>query len=289
MKSCFHAVQHFLRSHDLEEVAKALGYHSLRKGESALEAILQAPSLKAYVGEGHYDLKYDTRSLLLAVVKLAGLDEQACASAFDQAKAELDRERGASQPYIEAIPEKKNLVFGHGFSAVVAYSKLRRRLDKDLVLHAKDGQWQTIVQQVVRDFMAETQGTLPQWGKIEGFVYHHTNGEEYLMDTEGNIREEAGAASLEEKFRDIPVDEDTRIISREFVKVGDLDAVREKWSWEGILGETLIFATGDVKDMDDVALEQLLREQEKLEDNLKVIIKRGERFVFVNFRFEAQS
>lgn len=193
MSICFHALQNFLRSHDLKEVAKSLGYGSLKKGVESLQALLKANSLKEYLGRGHYDFKYDTHSLFLALVKLAGLDEQACASEFEEASAELTKEHAAPQPYIEAIPENKNRDFCNNTIKTFARLALIRNLDKQVIYHAADGQWQSLVQRAVRDFMDETQGSSPLWGKIEGFVYHHTNGEAYRLDTDGNFLDKAEA------------------------------------------------------------------------------------------------
>jgi hypothetical protein len=39
---------------------------------------------------------------------------------------------------------------------------------------------------------------------------------------------------ISEKFKKIPVEEDTKILSRKEVRVGEYDAIDEEWVWEGI-------------------------------------------------------
>ena len=87
---------------------------------------------------------------------------------------------------------------------------------------------------------------------------------------------------ISEKFKNIPVDEGTRIISRVQVKIEDYDAIHEKWFWDGIYADSYIFFNEDIKD---------LREEEilNLTNQIKqfVTYKKLDAYTFVNFDFEA--
>ena len=53
------------------------------------------------------------------------------------------------------------------------------------------------------------------------------------------------------KFNNIPEQKDTKIIFREETRFGDFDVVYEKWKWDGILAESIIFDEDDVSELDD--------------------------------------
>lgn len=84
---------------------------------------------------------------------------------------------------------------------------------------------------------------------------------------------------LSEKFKDIKTDEDTQILSREMVKLADLDAVHERWIWEGIKAESYIFANEDIRMLSQADILRLV-------GKMGATYKRVERYTFVNFNFE---
>mgnify|MGYP000494154130 CR=1 FL=1 len=93
---------------------------------------------------------------------------------------------------------------------------------------------------------------------------------------------------MSEKFDGVPVEEDTRILSRRKAKLGKFDVLYEKWNWEGILAESLIFANDDVSGMTDEEIEQEVRKSPLVKKESEVLIKRSVKgFTFANFNFEA--
>lgn len=91
---------------------------------------------------------------------------------------------------------------------------------------------------------------------------------------------------MNEKFNDILVEKDTRILMSSPMKWGELDIVYQKWNWEGITAESVIFLSDDVKEMDDEALEAEVRSSPLVNVDSEVTITRGEKFTFVNFNFQ---
>jgi len=91
---------------------------------------------------------------------------------------------------------------------------------------------------------------------------------------------------MSNKFENIPVEEDTKILMSSPMRWGDLDIVYQKWNWEGIVAESIIFLSDDVKEMDDEALEADVRSSPLIHVDSQVTIKRVEKFTFVNFNFE---
>ena len=90
---------------------------------------------------------------------------------------------------------------------------------------------------------------------------------------------------MNEKFKNIPIEKGTKILFSSPMKWGELDIVYQKWNWEGIGAESIIFLSEDVKEMDDETLEADVREGPIVNENSQIIIKRGEQFTFVNFNF----
>ncbi|MFW6357316.1 MAG: hypothetical protein ACOC0K_01145 [bacterium] len=89
------------------------------------------------------------------------------------------------------------------------------------------------------------------------------------------------------KFDGLTTDPDTKILFRKEVKLGKFDVLHEKWNWEGITAESLIFVSEDVKDMDDGEIEELVADFESFDSGSSITLKRSESgFTFVNFNFE---
>ena len=91
---------------------------------------------------------------------------------------------------------------------------------------------------------------------------------------------------VETKFHDVPVEADTRVISRTPHTIDGYEALHEVWVWDGIKGETLIFVSADVSQLGYEDLRRLLAESELSEADAQVAIKRSESgYTFVNFNF----
>lgn len=89
------------------------------------------------------------------------------------------------------------------------------------------------------------------------------------------------------KFANIPVDLDTRIIEQEEVKVGDYDACYQKWSWDGIVAESLIFGSSEVAQLDDDALKMLVRQSSYFQSSSITLKRNSEGYCFTNFNFKS--
>jgi len=62
------------------------------------------------------------------------------------------------------------------------------------------------------------------------------------------------------KFADVSADPKTKILFRQVSKFGEVDVLDEKWVWDGIKAESLIFANSDIADKSLAALERKVRE-----------------------------
>lgn len=90
-----------------------------------------------------------------------------------------------------------------------------------------------------------------------------------------------------EKFARVPVEPDTRIVYQSHGAIDDLDALHQRWTWEGVSGESLVFVSEEVKGLGDQELKELARGSGLVEEGSDFTIKRNEPgFTFVNFNFE---
>ncbi len=93
-----------------------------------------------------------------------------------------------------------------------------------------------------------------------------------------------------EKFKNVPVEEDTNIIAESTMKFGEQDILYQKWSWDGIVGESIIFVADDVKHLSDAELKSYVAESDIVTQKDKVTLSRGKtEYAFINFNFVASD
>ncbi len=91
------------------------------------------------------------------------------------------------------------------------------------------------------------------------------------------------------KFERVPVEENTKIIFQQEAKLGEYDVLYQKWYWDGITAESIIFANKDIVGIADDEVEAEVRTSPLLKANSEITLKRLESgFTFVNFNFETE-
>ena len=89
------------------------------------------------------------------------------------------------------------------------------------------------------------------------------------------------------KFDGVPVESDTVIRLQIEAKWGEYDVLYQKWRWDEIDAESLVFVDEDIANLGDDQIEMELRASPLLKKNSRITIKRSEAgFTFVNFNFE---
>jgi hypothetical protein len=89
------------------------------------------------------------------------------------------------------------------------------------------------------------------------------------------------------KFDAVPRDDETRIIASEKLWLDKIQCLYEKWYWDGVAGESLVFADEDVADWTDEHLEFFISRANLLEALSQVTVSRNKSgFTFVNFNFK---
>lgn len=93
---------------------------------------------------------------------------------------------------------------------------------------------------------------------------------------------------MTEKFKHIPIDSDTYLVSSIETKFGELDCVYQIWLYGLIQGSSLIFFKKEIKHLTNEELELQLRTSVLLTNNTSKITFSNDNseFLFINFNFE---
>lgn len=93
---------------------------------------------------------------------------------------------------------------------------------------------------------------------------------------------------MSDKFKNVPVDEDTAILHRAEGNLGEYHVLYEKWSWEGVTADCFIFANEDIQGLTDQQIIEEVKTSPMVKGSSKIDIKRSDSgFTFVSFNFEA--
>jgi hypothetical protein len=91
---------------------------------------------------------------------------------------------------------------------------------------------------------------------------------------------------MPDKFSDIPIESDTKIIFKKVILINGYDVLYETWSWKEFWGESLIFTDVDVGGLTDKEIRKLTRTSGLVENRSKIIVNRSYKgFILCNFNF----
>ncbi len=90
------------------------------------------------------------------------------------------------------------------------------------------------------------------------------------------------------KFKSVPVEQDTKIIFEQQAKLGEYDVLYQKWYWDGVTAESIIFADEDIVGVSDDEIQAEVKDTPLLRADSAITLKRSvSGFTFVNFNFES--
>ena len=89
------------------------------------------------------------------------------------------------------------------------------------------------------------------------------------------------------KFADVPVEPDTIIKYSKVLQVHELSLFHQRWVWEGIIAESLIFINADLNNKADGELLALVKQSGPIQENsTSTITRNSSGYTFVNCNFE---
>lgn len=89
-----------------------------------------------------------------------------------------------------------------------------------------------------------------------------------------------------DKFNQLTTDDDTRILSYQFIRIGDLDARQEIWLWDGIIGKSTIFVSAEVAHLTDDEIWQRVADHLSLDSTSSYTLTRKPDYCLINYDFQ---
>ncbi len=83
---------------------------------------------------------------------------------------------------------------------------------------------------------------------------------------------------MTDKFKNVPVEADTKVHFRSVTKFENIEALHEGWYWDGITAE-------DITHISHEELEQKILASSLYKNDNGVTVKKSDEFTFVNFNF----
>lgn len=121
--------------------------------------------------------------------------------------------------------------------------------------------------------------------KAEGEIRTVTLAE-LEAEQEGSETADSPEAKVQTNFDQVPVEADTTIHDRQHLIVEGLDVQWERWSWDGVAGETAVFIEDQLGNTGDKALKDLVRNRDQLAASGPITVSRESNgYTFVNFNF----
>jgi hypothetical protein len=92
---------------------------------------------------------------------------------------------------------------------------------------------------------------------------------------------------MDKKFKNIPIEPDTKILFQNETNLCGYPVRYEIWSWDGYRAESFIFSNDDVSGQSDKEIDKLVIESGLIHEELGITLNRSDsKFVFVCFNFE---
>ncbi len=185
----FQTLQNRVRSEDRDCLLEKLGYHNRARGEETIGTFVSTPSLYEWIRTGHYDMKYSAESFYKKLCALFRIDAFECDEALEKARGFLDKVNRSDTPhiYIDTGFRRKSEPIH-----VLAFMESRRRImfQKEHILSQSLEKTLDEVAETVREHYSDNNGTLPLWGEIRRYVYHHTDGRRFVFNPDGTLDED---------------------------------------------------------------------------------------------------
>jgi hypothetical protein len=94
---------------------------------------------------------------------------------------------------------------------------------------------------------------------------------------------------MNKKFEKVSVEKGTQIIFQTEAELGEYEVLYQKWHWDGVTAESIIFSSEDISNLIDNEIEAEVRESPLVKEGTSMTVKRSESgFTYVNFNFETE-
>ena len=175
-----------LKKTDKVQLLKKMGYSNITNGIKTLDGFLNANSVYQWLKESHFDMKYSSEQFLRALLGELALYNSSAIEEIDSIKEKQLKITKMKIPYIyidtHFIRKSEPII-------VLAAMEGSRRitLDKEEIVNFSLEEILKRVSLIIKEHYKSSGGKLPWWGKIETYIYCHTDSSRYLFDSDGEI------------------------------------------------------------------------------------------------------
>jgi len=89
------------------------------------------------------------------------------------------------------------------------------------------------------------------------------------------------------KFKNIPTEKDTQILFSSNMLFGTYEILFQKWFWDGIYTDSIIFHNDDINTVSEEELINEVKNSPIFKKDSKITYSKGDTYTFVNFNFVA--
>ena len=184
-------IQTNFKNREITDIVKALGYKSSKNAKvtQALTELLSITDIADYLDKSYYDFKYNSRTLLKAICRVAGVSKIDYAVTIDAYEDRKRRLEALQNPYIFVDTNFKRR--GEPiFALAMLESKRRINLDKEMYLERSEEEINAYISNAVKLHYKWRKGTLPVWGEIRAYLYYDTEGKRTVYSVLGDVIED---------------------------------------------------------------------------------------------------
>jgi len=179
-----HELKTGLKNKSPDDILKAIGYSKPDdKSRERLAKVLGSKTLG--LDTGSFDFKYSTSEFLIALSKVAGLNEAEVRRGVRRIEQDISDDRHAFKPYIWVDTH-----FKRANQPIFALAAMESRRH----LGFRDGFWRLPLEQqlaeaqaLAREHMAETEGKLVIWGTIQEYWFFYEPRRAYRLAPDGEV------------------------------------------------------------------------------------------------------
>jgi len=91
------------------------------------------------------------------------------------------------------------------------------------------------------------------------------------------------------KFKNIPTENDTTILLSSEMNLGKYEITYQKWFWDGVQAESIIFYNEDIKHLSKEEIVKEVKKSPIVKSNSKITYSKDDAYTFVNFNFNTQE
>ena len=172
-----------------DEILKKMGYHNKEAGKQRLDSLLKSYNLYDWLKAGGFDMKYSSEAFLKKLIEVLGIENADADKEIEEYRGRMDAISKMAHPYIYIdthFRRQSQPIF------VLAFMEGKRRIkiDKEELYGKSLEEVLESISLIIRNHYEESGGSLPVWGKIYTYAYHHTDGSSYIFDTDGKVQDD---------------------------------------------------------------------------------------------------